>query len=378
MQIGFLCSEYPILRSSHGGIGSVTQTLARELVKQGHGAVVYAAAEEDSEGEDEGVRVVLVRSGHQWPSILRLRRRLQSDLHRGVVDVIESPECEAHRLPGGRGTIVRMHGSHHYWNYTLAQKPRMGRLLLEQLGVRQAYGLCAVSAYTAKLTRKLMRLGRRPIEILYNPVNVEAFRPQPDTVVPQRIVFAGSVVEKKGVRELCQSMARVVANWPNAELLVAGRDGPAPDGSPSFRRAIEAVLDPQTRSHIQFLGHRPLCEISQLMASAQVCVFPSYMETQGLVAVEAMACGRPVIFTQEGPGPEVLGENGQCGWLVNPRDPADIADKIGRIFSDPERANHMGKAGRRRAEEQFSVTAVLQRNLAFYRRCAVPRGRQTP
>jgi glycosyltransferase involved in cell wall biosynthesis len=368
MKIGFICSEYPILTPHHGGIGTVTQTLARELVRQGHQARVYAAGGQAIAGEDEGVQIFVAKFRGVLRTLWAMRRRLKADLDAGWVEVIESPESEAHYLPGGPGSMVRMHGSHHFWCATLPQKRRWRRLLLEQIGIRQAAGLCAVSRYAAEVTRRAMRLGSRPVEILYNPVNTALFQPCPEEVKPGRVVFAGSIVEKKGIRELCQSMPYVLAQFPAAELHVAGRDQPAPDGSPSFRRQLEATLASATRERIQFLGPLPLAEVSRLMASAAVCAFPSYMETQGIVIAEAMACGRPVVVTERGPGPEMLGEEGECGWLVNPQEPQSIAEKICRILSDGEQANHMGHRGRERAEHLFSVAACLEKNLEFYGR----------
>lgn len=239
MKIGFLCSEYPFICPEHGGIGSMTHTLAHELVRHGHSAVVYSFSDKDAVMRDGAVEVITVARGKSiLRAIVMMRRRIGDDLHSGRIDVVESPECESHCLPGGKGTIVRMNGSHHFWCRTLPQRKKPLRLLLEQIGVRTAYGLCAVSSYTAEVTRAAMHLGKKPIEILYNPVNTDQFFPRPESVVKQRIVFAGSIVMKKGIMELCHAMKQVIKKYPEVELLVAGRDCPAPDGSPSFRRAI--------------------------------------------------------------------------------------------------------------------------------------------
>jgi glycosyltransferase involved in cell wall biosynthesis len=162
-------------------------------------------------------------------------------------------------------------------------------------------------------------------------------------------------------------MEHVILRHPDERLSLAGRDVPGPDGVASLREAIGQSLTPALRPATRFLGARPRSEISRLMAAADVCVFPSQMETQGIVILEAMASGRPVIAPWRGPGPEVLGPDGDCGLLVNPSDPRDIADKLCRILDDPERAERMGQRGRRRALEHFSVPACLSQNLTFYR-----------
>jgi glycosyltransferase involved in cell wall biosynthesis len=95
------------------------------------------------------------------------------------------------------------------------------------------------------------------------------------------------------------------------------------------------------------------------------------METQGIVIAEAMACGRPVLVSSHGPGPEILGEDGECGWLVDPKNPDDIFRKIDLILSDSALADAMGKKGRQRSESLFGVTACMGKNIEFYKRCAI-------
>ncbi len=299
-----------------------------------------------------------------------MRRRLARDLSAGALDIVEAPESSAHVLPGGFGTVVRMHGSHHFWCKTLDQRVKPMRIVLEQVGIRSAHGLCAVSRFAAELTRDVMRLGRRDIDVLYNPIDTEMFQPRPESVVRNRIVFAGSITEKKGVRELCQSLSRVRRVIPDAELHIAGRDQPGTRGHPSFRKQILESLDGPTRERVRFLGPLPLEDTAALMATAAVCAFPSYMETMGMVIAEAMACGRPVVTTVRGPGPEVLGAEGGCGYLAEPTSPEDIADKMVRVLSEPEKAEEMGRRGRRRAEELFSAKGCLARNVEFYERHA--------
>jgi glycosyltransferase involved in cell wall biosynthesis len=94
------------------------------------------------------------------------------------------------------------------------------------------------------------------------------------------------------------------------------------------------------------------------------------METQGIVILEAMACGRPVVAPRRGPGPEVLGPDGECGLLADPTNPADIADKICRVLDDDEGAKRMGARGRTRAVEHFGLASSLERNVTFYHRQA--------
>ena len=284
------------------------------------------------------------------------------------MEVLEAPECESHLLPTRAPTLVRLHGGHHFFSRELGFRRRAGRLLLEQIGVRRAGALAAVSHYVADGTRRTMHLGDRPIEVIPNPVDLERFAPRPDTVVPGRIVFVGTIVEKKGIRELCEAMTAILGHHTEAELLVAGRDWKGPEGEASFQQLIQDRIPPATAKHIQFLGPVPHDRVAALMASAQVAALPSHMESQGIVFGEAMACGRPVVGPDAGPGPEVLGTDGACSLLVDPRSPQSIAETIRTLLDQPELCETMGKEGRRRARALFDLAVVLQKNIELWRR----------
>lgn len=367
LSIGFVCSEYPAFLPQHGGIGSFVHTLAHALVEGGHRATVYGFGDQEGTSQDGDVRLRLVKRGDAWASMRTMQALIAAELATGAIGVAEAAEAEGHCLPGRARTIVRLHGGHHFWCATLPQPKKYTRLLLEQYAVRRAAGLCAVSQFAADLTRHAMRLGRRPIEVLSNPVDTGAFAPNPSAVVPGSVFFAGAITEKKGVRELCASMDLVRRRHPEARLSLVGRDIPRRSGGPPLREEIERALSSEAHAGIRFLGAQPRSEVSRLMAASHVCVFPSHMETQGIVLLEAMASGRPVVASKRGPGPEVLGADGDCGLLVDPTDPADIAARICAVLDDDAAARRMGERGRARALELFSLATCLRRNVAFYR-----------
>lgn len=90
-------------------------------------------------------------------------------------------------------------------------------------------------------------------------------------------------------------------------------------------------LRPEFRLRVHFSGQIPRREVLSWLRMAQVCCFPSHAETFSTAAVEAMVVGRPTIFSQIGPGPEVI-EHGVSGLLCDPFDPNDIAQKIQAIL----------------------------------------------
>ncbi len=125
----------------------------------------------------------------------------------------------------------------------------------------------------------------------------------------------------------------------------------------------------------------PKADVIQLLSHAAVFCVPSIYEPLGIVNLEAMACGAPVVASAVGGIPEVV-VDGETGLLVpvslgpdgNPVDPArfasDFARRVNELLADPERARRMGEAGRRRAVEEFSWRAVAERTVALYERVA--------
>ena len=124
----------------------------------------------------------------------------------------------------------------------------------------------------------------------------------------------------------------------------------------------------------------PRAEVVQLLTHADAFVCPSIYEPMGIVNLEAMACETAVVASAVGGIPEVVAD-GETGTLVafepgddqygTPRDPEgfarDLADAIGAVVGDDERAGAMGVAGRRRAVEQFSWDTIAERTLQLYR-----------
>jgi glycosyltransferase involved in cell wall biosynthesis len=108
-------------------------------------------------------------------------------------------------------------------------------------------------------------------------------------------------------------------------------------------------------------------EIPNVYAKAAVCVFPSHMETLGLVAPEAMVMEKPVIFTKLGPGPEVVVDD-ETGWLCDPHNPQDIANKIIQGLSNPHKASEIAKKGRLSVLQQFEINKLVMHNIVYYRK----------
>ncbi|MFN0109774.1 MAG: glycosyltransferase family 4 protein [Blastocatellia bacterium] len=381
MHICFLCNEYPPGR--HGGVGSFTQTLARALVKRGHKVSVVGlyACDKLRDEWDEGVQVARIPHtkipGAGFVVNGARLRYVLSYLHkREAIDVIEGPELSlamiAADFPAAK--VIRMNGGHRFFAATLGEQPKRWRSWLERRSFARADHLCAVSNYVAETTRQLLQLGDRAIEILPNPVDVSRFQPQPPELEKDGLIlFAGTVCEKKGVRQLVQSMPQIVATAPNAQLWIAGRDWHDPQTGESFIEKLRGMIPSEMTDRIVFKGMIEHAQLPEMMAQASVCVYPSHMEAMPLAWLEGLAMGKAVVASQTGPGPEAI-EDGVSGLLCNPHEPASIAEKLIAVLKDEALRRRLGEQARRRAVNLFSVEALVNRNEVFYSKCKANQG----
>jgi glycosyltransferase involved in cell wall biosynthesis len=174
------------------------------------------------------------------------------------------------------------------------------------------------------------------------------------------IGFVGRLVDQKGGEYLVRAGPAVLASHPEARFLIIG-DGPE-------RTRLEALAEQVgVGGAFEFAGYdpAPARRIREMLG----LVVPSVYEPLGMVALEAMACGVPVIASRVGGLPEVV-DDGRTGILVPPRDPEALAAAIKRLIESPGDAQRMGAAGRERATRSFSPEVIAGRYAEIYRRLA--------
>jgi phosphatidylinositol alpha-1,6-mannosyltransferase len=179
------------------------------------------------------------------------------------------------------------------------------------------------------------------------------------------------LVARKGHDVLIRAMARVRAYAPGATLVVVG-DGPS-------RGRLEGLAAKAPPGSVVFAGEVPEEDLPRYYALGDVFALPCRsrlggleVEGFGLVFLEAAACGRPVVVGDSGGAREAL-VDGVTGILVDGRDVARVADAIGGLLADPERARAMGAAGRERVLRSFTWPRIAG-VLAGWLREAAERG----
>ena len=375
LRLAFLCNEYP--PGNHGGIGTYTRNLARALVQAGHDVRIFGCykphqCHQDVEN-DQGVKVYRMPEpkgrwgwiGLRW----KLYQKAKEWSQRGEIDLIEIPDWQGWGAVWPRLSVpvlCRLHGSATYFNNEAGKKTDAKTRWLERASLRRADVCVSTSRYTDKKTNAVFQLSGEADAILHNfvPLNQNCTLSKRD---PNTIVFAGTLTRKKGVISLVQAWPDVVAEFPNAKLLLYGKDGTLEDGTSMQQHLLEMVSD-AVKETIDFRGHQPLHVLTQSLTTARAAIYPSYAEAFALAPLEAMACGCPTIYTERGSGHELM-QDGVHGLLIDPDNTKQISDAIKRLLSDDELADRLGNAGWKRVEERFCPEEIVPENEQVFRNC---------
>jgi glycosyltransferase involved in cell wall biosynthesis len=208
--------------------------------------------------------------------------------------------------------------------------------------------------------------GLPPFRVVYNgldpatfevaPNRVETLRHRLDLVGKQVILIAGRLTATKGGGQLLAAMSRLIPAFPNLVLLTLSPKEPDFTG-----------LGDDLTQHIRSGGWLDGPDLAAAYHLADIVTMPSIiLDTFGMVNLEGMAAGKPLVSTCFGGSPEIV-QDGHTGYIINPFDTATFADRLGRLLRDPDLRARMGQAGRQRLLDQFTLAHQVHAMTAIYR-----------
>ena len=238
-----------------------------------------------------------------------------------------------------------------------------------------------VAATLIEKDQMVQLYGANPAKITVIPcgVDLSLFHPIPMGEARQRldicdrkhmVLFVGRIERLKGIETLLEAMAIVVQDFPNwkEEICVCIVGGDVSEDSTIVDKEMERLKDLRAELGIAdlvtFLGAQAQDTLPDHYSAADVVVMPSYYESFGMVALEAMACGTPVIASQVG-GLSFTVQNGVTGFLVPERDPPALAEKITLLLKDQALRNKLGAQGIEWAR-QHTWARVADQILSLY------------
>lgn len=225
--------------------------------------------------------------------------------------------------------------------------------------VRQLLPRTAVLLSVSRHVREVLRAGgveTSSILPYFFEIPESVARP---SQAPPVVLFAGRLVPEKGALVLLEAMKLVASRIPEARLLIAGEGA-------QRGLLVKRIRELGLSSCVEFHGFTEHERMFDLLQSARVLALPSlWPEPVGLIAIEAMAAGIPVVASAAGGLPEVV-EHGRSGYLVQPGSAAELADRLCIFLEQPDVADAMGAYGRKLARTRHDSLRYLQQLIRWY------------
>lgn len=241
----------------------------------------------------------------------------------------------------------------------LTQRRWYGFVRMQRRVAQRVSPLVTVSESSAEDIVADFGVDRDRVRVVPLGVDTHVFRPLERGRRPGSIIAVASAdVPLKGIGTLLGAVAKL-ATERDVRLTVVGRVTP---GGPTERLVAELGL----ADRVRFVNGVPDRDLAALLASAEVAVVPSLYEGFSLPAVEAMACGTPLVASRAAALPEVVGDDGECARLVAPGDPDDLALTMASLLDNESLRARMGRAAQRRVRQRFTWRAVAEQTVRCY------------
>lgn len=322
--------------------------------------------------DQNGVKVHLIPP---YPRYERLRnyRLYQSAVDEALSviqpDIVHAQEAGAEAfvaLRSGFPTVVTAHGIRAEDSKYIASLPRRFRFyfdsyLTERSVIKRVKYLVAISQY---VTNYFSSQFRTDIDIRYIPNAVEdRFFDEFNLDLHTNTLFVGRVIALKQVHNLIKAFEMVYLEIPHARLRIAGEISSEPEYVRSLRTQIQQT---GLEDRIHLLGQLNQADLLQEYRNSAMVVLPSAQENYPMVLAQAMAVGKPIIASRVGGVPEMLGENGERGLLINVGDVNGLSASIKNLLINPERGYLMGQTSHEYALKNFHPNQVAQHTFNFY------------
>jgi len=373
MKIGITC--YP----TYGGSGVVATELGIELAARGHEVHFITSSQPFRlTGREQNIHFHQVEVYHyplfeHAPYDLALATRMAEVAEFYSLDILHVHYAIPHsvcallarQMLAARGRhlpfITTLHGT----DITLVGQDR-SYLPITRFGITQSDGVTAISSHLRDRTREAFAIDSE-IEVIRNFVNCDVYVRRPELIESMRPRFAlpdekllvhlSNFRPVKRILDVVETFARIAPVIPSRLLLI----GDGPDRSQAEYLAIRHGI----QDRIHFLGKQD--NVNELLPLADLMLMPSEMESFGLAALEAMACGVPAIATRVGGVPELI-EDGVNGRLFGVGDVESMAQAAIALLNDPEALQTMARAARKTAQDHFCASRIIPLYEEYYER----------
>lgn len=369
-----------------GGVTTSVETLRRGLHARGHEVWVFAPRFRDAPADPPHVvryPSIPAITYPQFPLAVPYSRRIATRVHALAVDVFHAhhpfllgPAARRLARRQARPLVFTYHTRYEKYAHYVPLRRGLVEAAAIRLSTTFAARADAVIAPSADVRDELRARGVRvPIAVVPTGIDLERFSPGDRQTArrllglppePLLLLYVGRLDREKSVERILAAFERVAGTVPHARLALVGQ------GAQAERLRRLAAARP-AGDGVRFLGARPHDALPAYYRAADLFLFASETETQGLVLAEAAACGLPAVAVSA-PGCDEVVRDGETGLLAK-ADPTALADATIGLLLDPLRRQAMGQRARQVAEQEFDVRLQIDRTLAVYREAQSRAGR---
>jgi hypothetical protein len=388
LKLGIFTTSYPGITSS-GGIPTYTRALAAGMVGLGHDVHVLTLAPEGCGDETlvvDGVHLHLMSGGYlpliervapgAWQAaVVSARARWLAE--RQQLDLFEFPNWEGmgsfYKVAGRRRPmVVRLHTSLREILETegrpLGPKETFAARLEQRTCLSADALYVSTRAHRAFMAKEVgvpeSRMSIVPLGVA-DIASRPAAEPRPRNADPI-VLYLGRLETRKGSIELLDAARLVLQAMPKTRFVLIGRDRPHAPGGVTHEEWLRKSFPPEVIRQIEFLGVQDDASVARWFERADLFVAPSRYESFGLIFIEAMRAGLPVIGTRAGGIPEVV-TPGRSGLLVDPQAPGQLAEAILAVLRDEPRRLELARGARAEYETRFSNRVMAERTAEHHR-----------
>jgi len=227
----------------------------------------------------------------------------------------------------------------------------------------------AITAHSSAAREFLASLGVERERITVVPVGIDPreFKPTEGKILVEKAGISGDDIiltvarlhRNKGLVYLLKAMSMITCDHPESRLIIVG-------GGPLEGELREQISKLKLERYVVLVTEPiPNKEMAKTYSICDVFVLPSIKEPFGRVILEAMACEKPIVATRVG-GPSDIVKDGRTGYLVEKKDPSQLASRICELLQDKKMARRFGKSGRRQVLEIYDWKRIVERYIEIY------------
>ncbi len=242
--------------------------------------------------------------------------------------------------------------------------------IFEERMLERSNRIIAVSDFTRRELLQYYKVKENKIRVIHNGVDVEKFQPAHDKRKAKEalgfnpndiaVLSVGRLYARKGLFTLIESMPLVAKKFKNVKFIIAGKGL-----SNEFKKLVSYATKLGVKDNIVFTGYFPDKKLPQLYQAADIFAFSTFYENLPFAVLEALSTGLPVVTTNVGGIPEMI-ESGRNGFLVQPSNARELADRVLYYLEHPSAASEMAFLARKTILERFDWRLIVKKVLKVY------------